>query len=201
MDHQWHLTSDLLWDDQEKLFSRDTSYWNKTEKNGRRVFWSRGNGWVMGGLVSILENMPANDPRRGFYVKRLQDMAAAVAAIQGKDGLWRPGLLDSAAYRNPEVSGSAFFVYAITWGIEHGLLDANRYTPVVTRGWAGLVQHIYADGRLGDIQPVGEAPGAYAPGASYVFGVGAFLLAGSEIDTWLASQNAQPAGAQFAKRP
>ena len=32
---------------------------------------------------------------------------------------------------------------------------------MIQRAWAGLVSHIYADGRLGDIQPVGEAPGAY----------------------------------------
>jgi hypothetical protein len=43
------------------------------------------------------------------------------------------------------------------------------------------VQHIYADGRLGCIQPVGAAPGAYTAGASYVFGTGAFLMAGSEM--------------------
>ena len=187
MDREWHITSNLLWDPQEKLFSRDASYLSKHEKNGRKVFWSRGNGWVMGGIVGVLEHMPLDDPRRGFYVNRLQQMAESIRAIQGKDGLWRTGLLDAAAYPEPEVSGSAFFVYAITWGIDHGILDTAKYGPVVTRGWAGLVQHIYADGRLGDIQPVGEAPGAYTPGSSYVFGIGAFLLAGSEIDTWLAS--------------
>ena len=166
---------------------RDASYRSKREKNGRKVFWSRGNGWVMGGIVGVLEHMPPNDPRRGFYVKRLQEMAESVSAIQGKDGLWRAGLLDATAYREPEVSGSAFFVYAITWGIDHGILDAAKYRPVVTRGWAGLVRHVYTDGRLGDIQPIGEAPGAYTPGSSYVFGVGAFLLAGSELDALIAS--------------
>jgi hypothetical protein len=44
------------------------------------------------------------------------------------------------------------------------------------------VRHIYADGRLGSIQPIGGAPGVYTPGTSYVFGVGAFLRAGSEVD-------------------
>ena len=45
-----------------------------------------------------------------------------------------------------------------------------------------MVKHIYADGRLGDIQPIGAAPGAYTPSSSYVFGTGAFLLAGSEVE-------------------
>ena len=68
--------------------------------------------------------------------------------------------------------------------MRHHLLDPKRFTPVVARGWAVLVHHIYADGRLGSIQPIGEAPGAYGPGASYVFGVGAFLMAGSELNLW-----------------
>jgi rhamnogalacturonyl hydrolase YesR len=70
----------------------------------------------------------------------------------------------------------------MAWGISHQLLDSKQYLPVVEQGWKGLVGHIYADGRLGCIQPIGAAPGAYTAGASYVFGTGAFLLAGSEVD-------------------
>ncbi len=181
MDHEWHVTSDLLWDKEERLFFRDATYFDKREKTGHKIFWSRGNGWVMGGLAQVLERMPEKDPRRAFYVKRLQEMADSVAAFQSKDGLWRPGLLDPGDYPLPEVSGSAFFVYALSWGINHQVLDAKRFRPVVEKGWAGLVAHIYKDGRLGCIQPIGAAPGAYTAGSSYVFGTGAFLLAGSEV--------------------
>jgi unsaturated rhamnogalacturonyl hydrolase len=184
MDREWKITDALLWDKEEHLFYRDNSYFDKREKNGRKIFWSRGNGWVMGGLVRVLEALPADDPRRVFYVTRLKEMASAVAKLQGQDGLWRPGMLDESDYPHPENSGSAFFVYSIAWGVDHGILDATVYRPVVERGWAGLVSHIYADGRLGDIQPVGAAPGVYTPAASYVFGTGAFLLAGSEVNTF-----------------
>ena len=184
MDREWKITSKLLWDEQEHLFYRDASYLDKREKNGKKIFWSRGNGWVMGGLVRVLETMPANDPRRPFYEGKLRQMAEAVARIQGTDGLWRPGLLDAADYLEAEVSGSAFIVYGLAWGVKHHVLDSKRYSPVVRHGWAGLVRHIYADGRLGDIQPIGAAPGAYTEGSSYVYGVGAFLLAGSELTHW-----------------
>jgi len=190
MNREWSVTSDLLWDPQERLFFRDKSYFNKREKNGSKVFWSRGNGWVMGGLVRVLQSLPDTDPHRGFYIDKLQQMAASIAKLQGPDGLWRAGLLDPQAYPLPEVSGSAFFVYAIAWGIDHQLLDPNIYAPVVARGWAGLEAHIYASGRLGCIQPVGEAPGAYAADASSVFGVGAFLLAGSEVERMAANSQA-----------
>lgn len=181
MDREWHITSDLLWDPENHLFFRDDSYFDKREKNGKKVFWSRGNGWVMGGLVRVLGYLPDDDPRRPFYVEKLRAMAEEVKALQGEDGLWRPGLLDASDYPYPEVSGSAFFVYALAWGVHHHVLDREQYLPVVRRGWRGLVSHVYQDGRLGSIQPIGAAPGAYQPGSSYVFGTGAFLLAGSEL--------------------
>ena len=182
MDREWHITANLLWDPEEHLFYRDKSYLDKREKNGRKIFWSRGNGWVMGGLAQVLTYLPMSDPRRPFYVELFRQMAEKIRSLQGDEGLWRPGLLDAGDYPYPEISGSAFFIYGIAWGIHHGLLDKGQYRPVVERGWAGLVKHIYEDGRLGSIQPIGAAPGAYAPGSSYVFGVGAFLLAGSEVN-------------------
>jgi unsaturated rhamnogalacturonyl hydrolase len=126
MDREWRLTASLLWDPQEHLFFRDSSYFNQREKNGRKVFWSRGNGWVMGGLVRILDEMSLKDPRRPFYEVKLREMASEIASIQGEDGLWRPGLLDAAEYPNPEISGSSFFVYAIAWGIDHRVLDKAK---------------------------------------------------------------------------
>ncbi len=181
MDREWAITDKLLWDRQEHLFFRDATYFNKHEKGGEEIFWSRGNGWVMGGLVRVLQVLPHNDPSYPFYVKRLRAMATKVATLQRPDGLWSPGLLDTPNYPLPEVSGSSFFVYAMAWGIDHRLLPAGKYRPVVDRAWRGLVQNIYADGRLGSIQPVGAAPGAFTSASSYTFGVGAFLLAGSEV--------------------
>ncbi len=181
MDHNWQVTSKLLYDPREHLYSRDASYLEKHEANGKKVFWSRGNGWVMAGLAQVLEEMPENYPGRPRYVEQFRQMASRLASIQGADGLWRPGLLDAEAYPLPEVSGSSFFVYALAWGINHGLLERGKYLPVVKKGWAGLVAHIYEDGRLGCIQPIGAAPDAFKPQSSYVYGVGAFLMAGSEV--------------------
>ena len=182
MDRQWWLTSGNLYDPAAHLYSRDGSFLASHEKNGAKLFWSRGNGWVMGGLARVLAFMPADYPSRGRYVAQFREMAQALAAIQGEDGLWRSGLLDAGAYRQPEVSGSAFFTFALAWGINEGLLDRKTYEPVVAKAWKGLLTHIYADGRLGSMQKIGGAPGELSPGGSYVYGVGAFLLAGSEVD-------------------
>ena len=181
MDREWWTTSKLLYDPQLDLYSRDATFLDKREANGFKVFWSRGNGWVMAGLVRVLAVMPKDYPDRAQYIAQLQQMAKAVAAIQGKDGLWRPGLLDAEAYKLPEVSGSAFITYALAWGVRNGILDRKQYLPIVKKAWAGLLTHVYQDGRLGCIQPIGAAPGQFTPTSSYVFGVGAFLLAGSEV--------------------
>ncbi|GAA3750016.1 glycoside hydrolase family 88/105 protein [Terriglobus aquaticus] len=182
MDHEWNLTTEHLYDKGEHLYFRDNSYIGKTEKNGQKIFWGRGNGWVLGGLANTITAMDKNDPLRPKYVALFREMSERVAGLQQPDGLWHSGLLDQQAYALPEISGSAFFTYAFAWGVNQGILDRAKYAPVVEKAWAGMLQHVYADGRLGCIQPIGAAPGAFGPTSSYVYGVGAFLLAGAELD-------------------
>jgi rhamnogalacturonyl hydrolase YesR len=182
MDREWWITYDALYDPKNDLYHRDATYLSKTEKNGQPLFWARGNGWVLAALAEVLQQMPKDYPTRPKYVAEFVAMSKRIAGLQQADGLWKTGLLDADSYPMAEVSGSAFFTYAMAWGINHGLLDAKTFRPIVQRSWAGMIAHIYASGRLGSIQPVGAAPDAFAPSSSYVFGVGGFLLAGSELD-------------------
>lgn len=182
MDKEWWETSASLYDPAEHLYFRDSRYFTQKQANGQKIFWSRGNGWVMGAFARVLDQMPKDYPTRPKYIAQYKEMAQRIAAIQGKDGLWRSGLLDPDAYDLPEVSGSAFFTYSLAWGINHGILDRKTYEPVVKRSWAGMLNHVYADGRLGSIQPIDGQPGKFKPSASYVYGVGGFLLAASEVD-------------------
>lgn len=180
---QWHATYDLLFDHEEHLYARDATYKTKTEPNGKKMFWSRGEGWVFGGIARTLDHLPADDPNRAFYTGQLKEMSAKVASLQDPvTGLWHAGLLDPATYPLDEVSGSSLFVYGMAWGVNHGVLDRKTYQPIIARAWKGIVtRHIYADGRLGGIQQTGPEPAFYVPGASYTYGVGGFLLAGSEV--------------------
>jgi unsaturated rhamnogalacturonyl hydrolase len=181
MDHEWGLTTAALYDPNEHLFFRDKRFLTMQEANGQKVFWSRGNGWVLAGLALVLQRMPQQFPGRDKYVSQYRDMAERIAGLQQTDGLWRASLLDPGAYPNPEISGSGFFTYAMTWGINHGILDRKKYLPVIMKAWQGMLTHVYATGRLGSIQPIGGEPGKFKPSSSYVYGVGAFLLAGSEL--------------------
>ena len=181
LDREWKFTSDYLYDKAEHLYFRDSTYFKKQEANGKKVFWSRGNGWVMGGLARVLQVLPPEHSTRKFYEQQYREMAAKVASLQQPDGLWRSSLLDPDSYPLKETSGSGFYTFALAWGINRGLLDRSEYEPVVRKAWKGLVECVTAEGKLEHVQPVGADPKRFDPTHSDVYGVGAFLLAGSEM--------------------
>ena len=193
MHREWQRTTDLLYDTNEHLFFRDARYKTRNltpaeiklakfrEPNGKNVFWSRGNGWVLGGTARVLEYLPKDDPQRPVYEKLLREMAARLVPLQGSDGLWRASLLDADAYPAPETSGTGLFCYGMAWGINHGVLDRATYEPVVRKAWAGLVNAVEPSGKLTEVQPGGDRPVKFSTQNSAEFGVGAFLLAGSEM--------------------
>jgi rhamnogalacturonyl hydrolase YesR len=177
----WWKASDFLYDKTEHLFFRDSTYFKKTEANGRKVFWSRGNGWVMGGLVRLLQFLPATHPSRPKFEAQLKEMAAAVLACQQPDGFWRSSLLDPASYPAKETSGTGFYTFALAWGVNQGLLDRPTYGPSALAGWRALLSCVQGDGKLIHVQPVGADPKKFDENATEPYGVGAFLLSGREI--------------------
>ncbi|HEV2692350.1 MAG TPA: glycoside hydrolase family 88 protein [Verrucomicrobiae bacterium] len=177
----WWRTSDYLYDKNEHLYFRDSTYFKKVEANGKKVFWGRGNGWVMGGLVRMLQYLPMNNPERPRFEQQFKDMAARVLTCQQPDGLWSASLLDPASYPLKETSGSGFYTYALAWGVNQGLLDKAHYEPAVRKAWTALVDCVAADGKLTHVQPIGADPKKFAEDGTEVYGVGAFLLAGSEV--------------------
>ncbi|WP_017257332.1 glycoside hydrolase family 88 protein [Pedobacter arcticus] len=177
----WWKSSDYLYDNAEHLFYRDSRYFDKKENNGAKVFWGRGNGWVMGGLVRILEVMPQNHPARKKFEKQFKEMSKRIASLQQPDGSWHASLLDPASFPAKETSGTGFFAYALAWGINNGLLNYNDYKEVVKNAWTALVTSVHPNGKLGYVQAQGRDPQGVTYDDTDVYGVGAFLLAGSEI--------------------
>ena len=108
-------------------------------------------------------------------------MAAKIASIQQPDGTWHPSLLDPETYTVKEASGTGFYTYALLWGLNNGLLDKATYWPVVNKSWHALVACIDEDGMLGYVQPIGAAPDKVDVNSTEIYGVGAFLLTGSEM--------------------
>jgi len=183
MDREGRRTAARLWVEQDRLFLRDERFRDNDHlgSRGKPVYWARGNGWVMGGLARTLEAMPAGFEGRGFYVDIFRKMAGRVIELQQPDGLWRSDLNDPQGFPEPETSGSSFFVYALAWGINHGLLERAVYQPAVTRGWAALNRHVLPNGLVGAAQKTGDRPVPTRPDDVGPYATGAYLLAGLEM--------------------
>jgi rhamnogalacturonyl hydrolase YesR len=178
-----------LYDDASHLWWRDAS-WKPARAltpSGKNVFWSRGNGWVLAALVRVLDRLPQTTAHRAEYEQDFRDMAEALRLVQREDGLWNASLADPAHYGGPEVTGTALFVYGMAWGIRRGVLAEEVYGPVVRKAWKGMLQTVRADGFLGFVQSTGEDPSDGQPLSADKqpdfedYGVGCFLLAGSEL--------------------
>ena len=189
-----------LYDAAAGLWYRDCTFVGARDVNGKPVFWSRGNGWVIAGMADVLRSLPAAASARATkYEDMLRTMAGSLAAQQGADGLWRSSLLDSALYPQPETSGTALITYALAYGIRTGVLDPATYLPVVARAWQGLAgAALQPSGFLSGCQGPGIGPAApytglaprTAPTAtssgtvnadSSPYCVGAFLMAAAEV--------------------
>lgn len=181
MDKEYKATYDYLFDKEDSLFYRDQRYFSQKEANGAKVFWGRGNGWVLGGLVELLRGLPGGSKYRPFYQDLFVRMARRIVACQGKDGFWHASLLDPASYPSPETSASGFFVYALAYGINEGLLPRQDFLPAAEKGWKALLSAVDKDGKLGYVQPIGADPKKVTREMTEVYGPGAFLLAGTEI--------------------
>jgi rhamnogalacturonyl hydrolase YesR len=177
---EFWATTDFLFDPAESLFYRDSRFFERRDSEGRKQFWSRGNGWVFAGIVNVLAALPSNHPQRARLETLFRAMAVKLKSLQKSDGYWPPSLL-APENSPPETSGTGFHVYGFAWGVKHGLLDAEEYASVIARGWQALARAVAKDGRLGWVQQVSDRPDAVAETDSQFYGVGAFLLAASAV--------------------
>lgn len=183
----FQYANSIMYDANEGLYYRDAKYIYPKHKsvNGEKDFWARGDGWVFAALARVIEELPQEESHRAFYINRFKTMAKAVAACQQPEGYWTRSMLDPLHAPGPETSGTAFFTYAFLWGINKGILEEAVYLPVALKGWNYLTKTaMQKDGKLGYVQPIGERaiPGQKVDVNSTAnFGVGAFLLAASEM--------------------
>ena len=157
------------------------SYGYQQTKNGKKVIWSRGNGWALAGLARILKYMPASHVNYERYKAVFTQMAASLKKRQQPNGFWYPNLADPNDYGSMESSGTAFFTYGLAWGINNGILLENEYLPVVKKSWEALVSVVSDEGKVQWGQLVGSSPYKIMQEDSHEYVTGTFLLAASEV--------------------
>ena len=180
MDRMFWKTADYLYSEEDSLMFRDDRYFPKKGKEGKKVFWSRGNGWVVASLARILAVMPKDYPNRPKYENIFKEITTKLLQLQGKDGLWTVSLLDPDFLNKGESSGSSFFVYALAYGLNNNLVD-KKYRSQVEKGWLALCKNVNKNGSLGNVQPEGIDPKPFTEKNWHVYATGGFLLAGEEM--------------------
>ncbi len=178
-----------LYNPADKLWWRDKDFVPPyKEPNGEDCYWSRGNGWVVAALVKVLEALPKTNPHYNEYLRDYKDMLAALLPIQREDGYWNVSLHDPTHFGGKELSGTSLFIYGMAWGINNNIIDKKKYLPAITKAWAAMTKEcIHPDGSLGYVQGTGKEPKDGQPVAydHYPdfedYGLGCFLMAGSEI--------------------
>ncbi len=177
----------IMYDEETGLFYRDAKYVYPKHKsvNGKKDFWARGDGWVFAGLAKIIQDMPADYAHKAEFISVYKKMAASLKAVQQPEGYWTRSIMDPAHAPGPETSGTAFYTFGYLWGMNNDVIDRDTYEPVVAKSWDYLIHTaMQKDGAIGYVQPIGERaiPGQQVDAKSTAnFGVGAFLLAASEM--------------------
>lgn len=193
--HQMYMYTKLKHGDNGLYSKEDHLWWRDKdfdppykEPNGEDCYWSRGNGWVVAALVRTLEFLPERSPYRKEYITTLKQMFKALVKVQREDGYWNVSLHDPSHFGGKELTGTAMFTYAIAWGINNGIISKKKYLPVVIKAWDAMVNNsLHPNGFLGYVQGTGKEPKDSQPvGYDNVpnfedFGLGCFLLAGSEM--------------------
>jgi rhamnogalacturonyl hydrolase YesR len=158
------------------------------EPNGKDCYWSRGNGWVYAALVRVLEVLPTTDAHRADYLADFKAMSKAIKNCRRSDGFWNVSLHDPDNFGGKELSGTALFTYGLAWGVRNGILDSKEYLPIAVESWNAMVNDaVKPNGFLGYVQGTGKQPSDGQPVTLdhkpdfEDYGLGCFLLAGSEI--------------------
>ncbi|RXH55158.1 Rhamnogalacturonides degradation protein RhiN [Granulicella sibirica] len=162
--------------------------------------WARAMGWYAMALVDVLEWLPEDYPRRPALLAALNRTAQAITKYQDSTtGLWYQVVDKQAQPGNYfEQSASSMFVYALAKGARLGYLPQNDEANA-RKGWAGIQKKFVTSGAdglvsLGGTVKVGGLGGKpYRSGtfdyyvhepviADDAKGIGAYLLAGSEME-------------------
>ena len=77
----------------------------------------------------------------------------------------------------PRVRGTVTFATEL----DEAVRDADLVQESYRKAWQALTEAVDADGKLTHVQPVGYDPRKFEPTSTAPYGVGAFLLAGSEV--------------------
>jgi unsaturated rhamnogalacturonyl hydrolase len=185
MKHGWDESKQMKWADAKTGLSPEV--------------WARAMGWYAMALVDVLDWYPKDHPQRAALITALNRTMAAVVKYQdAATGLWWQ-VMDKGERKGnyTEASASSMFVYALAKGVRRGYLPQS-YEANTRRGWEGIQKAFVSTGPdgltvLNGTVKVGGLGGTLYRSGTFDYyvsektiandakGIGAFLLAGSEM--------------------
>lgn len=168
-------------------------------------FWGQAMGWYGMALVDVLEIFPAAHPQKAALVNILKRYTTAIKKVQDpQTGVWWQILDKRNAKGNYlEASASSMFVYTMAKAIRLGYIPASEMATV-KKAYGGIIKtFVTADHEtvhLNRISQVAELGGnSYRDGSFEYYtnkpvisndpkGLGAFILAASEVETVTATK-------------
>lgn len=170
-----------LYDAHTGLFFHN--YYQDVDMNGVG-HWGRANGWLAVAQAQLLDQLPANHPKRPELIKLLLRQIGGFARYQDQSGLWHQLLDKPDSYL--ETSVTAMYVYTVAHAVNQGWIHP-KYISIANEGWKGLLTKITPDGQMQDVcigTNMDEALKFYYTRPTELndtHGLGAFLLAGTEM--------------------
>jgi rhamnogalacturonyl hydrolase YesR len=146
--------------------------------------WGRANGWLAVAQTELLNNLPANHPKRAELIHLLLRQIVGYARYQDQTGLWHQLLDKPDSYL--ETSVTAMYTYAVARAVNEGWIDPH-YLSIAREGWKGLTAKVTPAGELEDVcigTNMDEDIKFYYTRPKELndtHGLGAFLLAGTEM--------------------
>ncbi|MDB5147465.1 MAG: glycosyl hydrolase family 88 [Mucilaginibacter sp.] len=134
-----------LYDPSTGLFFHN--YYADDQTNGVG-HWGRSNGWIAMAQVELLNNLPANHPKRPELINLLLRQIVGYARYQDQTGLWHQLLDKPDSYL--ETSVTAMYTYAVARAVNQGWMN-EKYIAIAREGWKGLASKVTADGQLQDV--------------------------------------------------
>lgn len=159
------------------------NYYSDVQMNGVG-HWGRANGWLAVAQTELLNNLPANHPKRAELIRLLLRQIVGYARYQDQSGLWHQLLDKPDSYL--ETSVTAMYTYAVARAVNEGWID-HHYIAIAREGWKGLTAKVTANGELEDVcigTNMDEDIKFYYTRPKELndtHGLGAFLLAGTEM--------------------
>ena len=181
MHKEFWIMTDYLYDTDYDLYLRDSRYFTRLDKQGRRIFWGRGNGWVLAGLARTIDFIPETDPQRVKYIDLFKKLSLSLLNYQNPDGSWPSSLLEAGADAHSETSATGLLAFGLAWGINNEHLKDAKYQVSVAKAWQSIVKNIEPNGKVGYVQQVAYAPGSATKDDTQLYGSGAVLLAAAEL--------------------